>query len=204
MKRGLKLVLSGVAVVLVSPWALLERLLRAIAKRDVLFAGQAEFFSLFPGKTGSYLRNGYYFLTLEACPLECVFLVGTMFTHSQARVGHRVYIGAHCIVGMAEIGDDTMFADHVYVLSGSGQHGTEDPALPFQQQPGTFTRIRIGKNCWLGTNIVVMAHIGSDCLVGAGSVVTKEVPDGHVAAGNPARIIRKTFERGAHTGGTNA
>lgn len=204
MKRALKLVIYGVAVVLVSPWALLERLLRALAGRDVLFAGQAEFFSLFPGKLGSCLRNGYYFLTLESCPLECVFLIGTMFTHSQARVGRRVYIGANCIIGMTELGDDTMFADHVYVLSGSAQHGTQDPMLPFQQQPGTFTRIHIGQNCWVGTNVVVMADIGSDCLIGAGSVVTKAVPSGHVAAGNPARILRKTFESGVQGGGASS
>lgn len=204
MKRTLKLLVSAVAILLVSPLALLELLLRALARRDVLFAAQAELLSLFPGKSGSYLRNAYYFLTLESCPLECCFLVGTMFTHSQARIGRRVYVGAHCILGMTDIGDDTMLADHVYILSGSAQHGTQDPTLPFQQQPGTFTTVRVGANSWIGTNVVVMANIGNDCLVGAGSVVTREVPSGHVAAGNPARIVRKTFPEDARGGVTTA
>jgi virginiamycin A acetyltransferase len=193
MKAIGKLLMYAIAFICVAPWAGVEKFLRAIFKRDVLFAGQAELLSLVPGKTGSYFRNVYYYLTLEHCPLHCRFLLGSMFTHSQARVGERVYVGAHCLLGMVEIGDDTMLADHVYVLSGSAQHGIDDPTLPFQQQAGTFTRIAIGKNVWIGTNTVVMADVGEDCIIGAASNVTKSVPDGHVAAGNPARTIRKTF-----------
>jgi acetyltransferase-like isoleucine patch superfamily enzyme len=116
-----------------------------------------------------------------------------MFMHSQAELGERVYIGSNCIVGLATVGDDTMLADHVYILSGRRQHGISDPAIRFQDQPRTFTRIHIGRNCWLGTNTVVMADIGNDCVIGAGSVVTRAIPSGSVAVGNPARVIRPTF-----------
>ncbi len=53
--------------------------------------------------------------------------------------------------------------------------------------------IIIGNNCWLGCNVVVVAgvHIGDGCVVGAGSIVTKDFPDGVMIAGNPARIIKK-------------
>jgi acetyltransferase-like isoleucine patch superfamily enzyme len=53
--------------------------------------------------------------------------------------------------------------------------------------------IEIGEDCWLGGNVIVLpgVTIGRGCTVGAGSVVTKDIPAFHVAVGNPARIIRK-------------
>jgi len=190
VKTILKAIVHAVALLMVLPFALLERGARALARRDVFFAGQAEFFSLFPGKTGSYLRNAYYFLTLDKCPLHLRFLLGTMFTHSEAEIGERVYCGAHCLIGMAKIGDDTLLADHVYVLSGRHQHGTTDPAAAIQDQPQSFKQVSIGKNVWIGTNTVIMADVGDDCVIGAGSVVTRPIPAGSVAVGNPARVIR--------------
>lgn len=193
LKRTLKQFCYIVATVLVSPLALAELLARRMLARDVFFQTHNEVLSLIPGKTGSFLRNAYAHLTLKRCPLECFLSFGVIFMHSQAELGERVYIGAHCLLGLANVGDDTMFADHVYLLSGGRQHGASDPAVRFQDQQGTFTRINIGKNCWLGTNTVVMADIGDHCVIGAGSVVTRAIPSGSVAVGNPARVIRPTF-----------
>jgi maltose O-acetyltransferase len=55
------------------------------------------------------------------------------------------------------------------------------------------TPVTIGDDCWLGGGAIVCpgVHIGSGCVIGAGSVVTKDIPKGMVAAGNPARVIRK-------------
>jgi len=193
LKRILKQLCSGIAILLVAPFALVERLARSLASRDVFFQTHSEMLSIVPGKAGSFLRNAYLHLTLQRCPLECFVSFGVMFMHSGAEVGQRVYVGAHCIVGLANIGDDTMLADHVYILSGKRQHGIGDRAIRFQDQSGTFTRVHVGRNCWLGTNTTVMADIGDDCVIGAGSVVTRPIPSGSVAAGNPARVIRSTF-----------
>jgi len=190
MKRRLKKLCQFLALGLVMPWALGERIARSLLGRDVWFSSHSEFLSLIPGKIGWFLRNAYLHLTLRQCPLSCCFLFGTLFTHSEAEVGKRVYIGARCLIGLATIGDDTMLADHVCVLSGKHQHGTADPGVSFQDQPQKFTRVSIGKNCWLGTNTVVMADIGNNCVIGAGSVITKPVADNSVAAGNPAKVIR--------------
>jgi virginiamycin A acetyltransferase len=176
------------------PWVLGERIAKRIFGRDVWFCSHSEFLSLIPGKAGWFLRNAYLHLTLQRCPLSCCFMFGTLFTHSETEIGERVYMGAHCMVGTATIGDDTMLADHVYVLSGKHQHGISDPSKTFQDQPQTFTVVRIGRNCWVGTNVVVMADIGVDCIIGAGSVVNKPIPDHSVAVGNPAKVIRSTFE----------
>lgn len=53
--------------------------------------------------------------------------------------------------------------------------------------------IQIGSNVWLGANVTVMkgVSIGDDCVIGAGSVVTKDIPQGAIAAGNPCRVIKE-------------
>ena len=191
-KRYLKAICYAVSLLFVLPLATAELFARRLMRRDVWFESHGQALSLVPGKIGSFIRNAYWHLTLQTCPLHCSFSFGTEFTHSQSEVGQRVYTGSHCVIGLCNIGDDTMLADHVHILSGKCQHGTSDPTVRFQDQPQVFTRIQVGRNCWLGTNTVVMADIGDDCVIGAGSVVTRPVSDNSVAVGNPARIIRTT------------
>ena len=64
-------------------------------------------------------------------------------------------------------------------------------------------RIVIGEDCWLGGNVIVLpgVTIGKGSTIGAGSVVTKDVPDYCVAAGNPARVLKKIDVNGAARGG---
>jgi virginiamycin A acetyltransferase len=183
----------GIATVLVAPLAGTELLARSILRRDVFFQTHNELLSITPGKLGSFFRNAYLHLTLRRCPLHCYLSFGAVFTHSAAELGHRVYLGAHCIIGLATIGDDTMLADNVCIPSGANQHGTSDPSMRFQEQPGTFACIHVGSNCWLGTSSTIMADIGDNCIIGAGSVVTRPIPSNSVAVGNPARVIRATF-----------
>ena len=56
--------------------------------------------------------------------------------------------------------------------------------------------VTIGDNVWIGGNTVIMpgVHIGSNTVIGAGSVVTKDIPDWSVAVGNPCRVIKKITE----------
>lgn len=197
MKQTLKVLVYAVAIALVFPWAACERVARQLAGRDVWFEFHGQFLSLLPGKCGQYLRNAYYYLTLQKCPLNCCFVFGTYFSHSETEIGERVYIGTRCVVGVATIGDDTMLSDHVQILSGRYQHDTVDPDVPFQNQPRIFSRVTIGKNCWLGGNAVVMADIGENSVIGAGSVVVKPIPANCVAVGNPARVIRSSNPPGA-------
>ena len=57
-----------------------------------------------------------------------------------------------------------------------------------------WTLVRIGPGSWIGSATVVLADIGADTVVGAGSVVTRPLPDRVIAAGVPARIIRQRGE----------
>ena len=195
MKPALKAALYAVAMVLVALPAAVELLARKVAGRDVFFYTHSQILSLVPGKIGWYLRNAYYRLTLQRCPLGICIDFGVLFTHSEAELGQRVYIGARSTIGMASIGDDTLLADGVQLLSGKHQHATADPERPFQEQESHAEKIHIGRNCWIGTNAIVMADIGPDSIIGAGAVVTHAIPEGTVAVGSPARPIRSTFAK---------
>ena len=57
--------------------------------------------------------------------------------------------------------------------------------------------VHVGNNCWFGANVVVCpgVTIGDDCVIGAGSVVTRDIPPRSFAAGNPCRVIREITEK---------
>ena len=57
--------------------------------------------------------------------------------------------------------------------------------------------ITVGNNVWIGANVTVLpgVSIGDDAVIGAGSVVTKNIPSGVLAAGNPCRVIRELTEK---------
>ncbi len=111
------------------------------------------------------------------------------------QVGDRCVIGrSSSIVGHFEIviEDDVFFGPNVYVTDQN--HGVEDPYTPIGRQMAAEKPVRIGSGSWLGANVVVLpgVSIGRQVAVGAGSVVTKDLPDHSVAVGSPARIVRMT------------
>ena len=154
-----------------------------------LFCAFGQFLALFPGKTGSYLRVAYYGKTLHHCSKKVSIGFGSFFSHRNAAVEEGVYIGAYCIVGMAKIGKNCTIGSHVSVLSGKRQHGFDQVGVPIQEQGGIFEQVRVGENCWIGERSVIMADLGRQCVVGAGSVVIKSFADLSIVGGNPARIL---------------
>jgi acetyltransferase-like isoleucine patch superfamily enzyme len=85
---------------------------------------------------------------------------------------------------------DVLLAAGVHVPSGPHTHGM-DLSAPIHDQPGTLRVVRIGAGSWIGSNAVIMADVGCNSIVGAGAVVTRPLPDRVVAAGVPARIVRR-------------
>jgi acetyltransferase-like isoleucine patch superfamily enzyme len=156
---------------------------------DGLFCTFGQLLALFPGKTGSYLRVAYYGKTLLRCSDKVFIGFGSFFSHRNAVVGEGVYIGAYCIIGMAKIGKNCTLGSHVSVLSGKRQHGFDQVGVPIQEQGGTFEQVQLGENCWIGERSVIMADLGAQCVVGAGSVVTKSFDDLSIVGGNPAKIL---------------
>jgi len=108
-------------------------------------------------------------------------------------IGDRCLIGrGSSIVGHLEIRieDDVYFGPNVYVTDQN--HAVDQLDLPIGRQSEPERPVSIGAGSWLGTNAVVLpgVTIGRHVAVGAGSVVTADLPDGVVAAGVPARIIK--------------
>lgn len=107
-------------------------------------------------------------------------------------IGRRVLIGmGNVIIGPVTIGNDVILAQHV-VMSGLN-HGYEDVTVPVRDQKVRTAPIDIGKDCWIGANVVITAgvSVGQHSVIAAGSVVTKNIPSFAVAAGNPARVIKQ-------------
>ncbi len=164
--------------------------LSGFGRWEAAFCLFAHCFSLAPGLPGDYLRVAYYRLTLAECSLSSRISFGAFFAHPQAKVGAGVYIGSYCIIGMASIGPRCQIASAVQILSGSHQHQRGERGEIGGAEHGVFSRIPVGRDCWIGAGAIVMAEIGEAATVGAGSVVTRPIPAHSVAAGNPARVIK--------------
>jgi acetyltransferase-like isoleucine patch superfamily enzyme len=190
MKNFLRESLVLVAAILTAPCWLLVRAERVLAIGEQAFAACSELLSLFPGLPGMFLRRGFYRMTLDACASDCHIGFGTTFAHPQARIGRGVYVGNRCMFGRVAVGDHATIGSNVDVLSGRRQHAFERLDAPIQAQGGQFETVHLGRNSWIGNSSVVMADIGDDCVIGAGSVVVKPIPARSVAVGNPATVKR--------------
>lgn len=127
-------------------------------------------------------------------------------------VGERVTVLAPLLVDcgyLVSIGDDsfvnygTYFMDgaritvgrHVYIGPNCGLYTAQHPLVPAERNRGLERAlpVTIEDDCWLGGDVKVLpgVTIGRGSTIGAGSVVTRDVPPGVVAAGNPCRVLRK-------------
>lgn len=95
-------------------------------------------------------------------------------------------------VGKVTIGDNAQIAPNVSIYTAG------HPIHPDSRNSGYEygIEVTIGDNVWLGGNAVIMpgVHIGNNVVIGAGSVVTKDIPDNVIAVGNPCRIVRAITE----------
>ncbi len=103
-------------------------------------------------------------------------------------IGQGSYIVAH--TGL-EIGNDVQTGPYVYITDQN--HGYEDPELPIGIQWPVNKGVTIGSGTWIGTGAIILpgTSIGQNVVVGAGSVVTGNIPDRCVVVGAPARVVRK-------------
>jgi acetyltransferase-like isoleucine patch superfamily enzyme len=191
MKAALKAAADGLAVLAVLPLVALAKALGWLTTPTQGFQAGAQAVSLAPGVPGNYLRRAYYRLTLRRCAADVCIEFGTVFSRPTAELGRRVYIGMRCTVGACVIEDDVLIGSNVDLLSGKHQHRFDDLDLPIREQGGRIETIRLGPDCWIGNASVVMADVGAQSVVAAGSVVVEAVEPRVVVGGNPARFLRK-------------
>lgn len=113
-------------------------------------------------------------------------------------IGNRSNIGQNCVLygqGGIVIGEDVLIAPNCVIVSGS--HKFENPEIPINKQ-GTYDQgIVIEDDVWVGANVSILdgVRIGKGCVIGAGSVVTKDLAEYSIAYGSPAKARRKRGDR---------
>ncbi len=189
MKTVFKFLVEALATLVVLPAAGLYYFSRLWLSAEKAFPGWSQRFSMFPGLRGAYLRRAFYRLVLRRCGKNSCISFGSVFSHPTAHVGRNVYVGLYCCLGDVTLEDDVLIASHVSIANGGQQHGIDRLDVPVREQSGQWPRITIGRDTWIGERAVVLADIGRHCVIGAGAVVTKPVPDYAIARGVPAKVI---------------
>lgn len=184
------------AAVVVLPMIVAARLERWLSPAESWFGACTATLSLVPGKLGDYLRLAFYRFTLQKCSCDACFSFGVLIAHRTAEIGRHVTIGARSILGTVTIDDHVLIGSRVSITSGGRQHNVDDPTKNITEDAPVYDRVRVGSNTWIGEGAVVLADVGSRCVVAAGSVVFRPVPSGKMAMGNPARPIARNFDSG--------
>lgn len=105
--------------------------------------------------------------------------------------GENVYFNVNCVVldtMKITIGSHVLFGPGVQIYAASHPLDPETRKTLELSKP-----VNIGDNCWIGGGAIILpgVSIGNNCVIGAGAVVTKDIPDDSMAAGNPAKVIKK-------------
>ncbi len=172
--------------VITFPLAIISQFYYLVLNTESVYVTFAKFLSLIPGKVGNYTRTSYYMMTLSKCHYDLSVDFASFFAHPNAQVGRKVVIGSFTIIGTANISSNVLISSRVSILSGKFQHYFDGNVASKHQ---LFSEVSIGENTWIGEGAIVMASIGKDCIVSAGSVVTKNMDNEHTAIGNPARFV---------------
>ena len=138
---------------------------------------------------GARLQTGHHVMVREDNIVGDEVSIGTNSTLEYGnRIGHRVRIHSGCFLERADIGNDVFIGPNVVF--------TDDPHPICPRYQDCKRAATIGDFARIGANSTLLpgVKIGKNVLIGAGSVVTQDIPDGMVAAGNPARLIKRIDE----------
>lgn len=151
-----------------------------------------------------YLDHGVY---LHACP-QGIFIGDETFVmhgtelhvynfrglpHSGIWVGRNCFLGEFCLIrgqGGVHIGDSVLLAPRVQMLAVN--HRFDDPSRPVMQQGISAQGIVVEDGAWVGAGAILLdgVRVGAGAVIGAGAVVTRDVPPRTLAVGTPARVAR--------------
>jgi virginiamycin A acetyltransferase len=187
LRRIVKRTAQGVSLVIVFPSALLS----GFGRIAVFYIFFAQLFALIPGVVGDFWRSAFYKCTLRECSIDTVISFGTFFSSRDACVGANTSIGSFCVIGRARIGMRTQISSHVEIPSGRHQHRRDQHSRFLESAAG---EVVIGSDCWIGASAVIMANVGDQSTIGAGSVVVKDIPARVIAVGVPAKPIKNLVD----------
>lgn len=154
-----------------------------------IYSSCKEILACIPTIIGNYTRLGFYWAVCSNVSPDVSLLLGSMIAHRDTTIGSNIVIGCYTIIGYAEIGDDVIFGSRCSVISGKYQHGRPEDRLKDTDVVEEYSKIIIGTKSWIGEGALILANVGPNCTVGAGSMVFKEVPEGITVMGNPARKV---------------
>jgi acetyltransferase-like isoleucine patch superfamily enzyme len=119
------------------------------------------------------------------------------------QLAERVYVGPYTFLGTnnhkLQIGEDSMIGAHSYIITEN--HGARRTDVPFKQQNYTGADVAVGRNVWLGCHVTILpgVAIGDHAIIGAGAVVTKNVPADETWAGVPAKKIGQRDDKAGNS-----
>lgn len=200
-RSAIKAGVDAIALVCIAPLLMSYGLAVLLwpSRRDLFFQDAGHGLSLIPGLPGVFCRRAFYRRTMKLCSDSVWIGFGSLLTKPGTVLGDNVYIGVNCMVGLATIGSGTLLGSNVDIPSGKSQHGFQQADTPIRLQPGSFNRINIGADVWLGNGCIVLADVGDHAIVAAGGVVVDPVAEWSIVGGNPARSIGDRRKRGDST-----
>lgn len=110
------------------------------------------------------------------------------------KIGNDVFFNNYCTIcsiEYIEIGDGTIFGENVKIYDNN--HKYKDTDVPIKYQGCTTSPIIIGKHCWIGSNVTILkgVKIGDNCVVGAGCVLTKDIPPNQMVLCNQTLLMKE-------------
>ena len=125
---------------------------------------------------------------------------GCHFTYNTISIGKNTYIGRNCIFqsthGEIIIGSNVMFGPSVQIHGGNHEINVMGTLMKdVRKQPESDGKVIISDDVWIGSCAIILkgVTIGRGAVIGAGSIVTKDVPPYAIVAGNPAKILKYRF-----------
>lgn len=130
--------------------------------------------------------------TGESCWIESPFFCDHGYNIS---VGENFFAATNCVMldcGKISIGNNVLIGPNVGIYTVNHAFDSKERSQRYEHS----LPVNIGDDVWIGGNVSILGGVtvGSDSIIAAGSVVTKDIPSGVIAAGNPAKIIREITE----------
>ena len=144
---------------------------------------------------GEHIEFGDNVRVSQYCRIICFDNISGEILNPKLTVGNNVFMGRNLTILCADsvvIEDDCLFGSFCFISDEN--HGMNpEVGVRYECQQISTNQVKIGKNCWIGEKAIILpgVTIGNNTIIGAGSVVTKDIPADSIAVGNPAKVIKK-------------